>query len=108
MRSASADEQQRQRERQPRPVDDPAEHVAAELVGAEQVLPATGALQRREVLASGSYGASSGAKMAITIQAPAIVMPTIASGLAPGRAARRRPARGAVARRDSVAPATLT
>ncbi len=31
--------------------------------------------------ASGSFGASSGATIAITSQAPAIVMPTIASGL---------------------------
>ena len=57
-----------------------AEDVAPELVGAEQVMPRTGDCDGVNVCASGSCGAISGAKTAITIQASAIAAPMIASG----------------------------
>ena len=70
-------------------VDDAAEHVAAELVGAEQVVPATGPARSRTFCASGLSGAISGAKIAIRIQATAITAPDRRERLA----ARARPSR---------------
>ena len=62
-RRGERDEQERQRERHARAVEDAAEDVAAELVGAEEVLPGRGLSAARTSCASGSYGAISGAKI---------------------------------------------